>query len=392
MTKLFRPLILCLVTCGLLLGGNAVARADDPGSEFPPANKEPVTPPVGPKDAPAAFRKPLMAMDVNKDGRISKAEWKGPAEVFARIDVNQDGFVDAQDAPSAKGKPAPAAAKPEEAAPAANDAPWSPPAVTPGAGSALGSLPPPRVVRRRGSLPARRPTTANRAPTGTPAPPRAPLRDLPSVRDVPARTNPPLPPIDNTTGRTPSAPSAGTFAAATTAAGVGGSRVIGIAKTHNVPLERVDGQPQDLALQFDVDYEVRNQANRDVQVAIWFARADGTGLVTSSMRQYADARGKVTLQTRSARVAGTSARYNAVLRIPYRAFPIKAGESSYDVKARVQILRSEAAGKVTVLCEGTTTFRVYGFEETAEEMKPEDAKPADSPAVANEDGTITDGR
>ncbi len=44
------------------------------------------------------FRKRVMAMDSDQDGRVSKAEWKGPEAAFARFDRNQDGFIDAQDA------------------------------------------------------------------------------------------------------------------------------------------------------------------------------------------------------------------------------------------------------------------------------------------------------
>ena len=32
-------------------------------------------------------------MDQNNDGRISRDEWKGPAEVFDRLDANHDGFL-----------------------------------------------------------------------------------------------------------------------------------------------------------------------------------------------------------------------------------------------------------------------------------------------------------
>jgi Ca2+-binding EF-hand superfamily protein len=35
----------------------------------------------------------LLAMDTDKDGRISKEEWKGRPEGFARMDTDQDGFL-----------------------------------------------------------------------------------------------------------------------------------------------------------------------------------------------------------------------------------------------------------------------------------------------------------
>ena len=32
-------------------------------------------------------------MDVNNDGKISKEEWKGPADLFTRIDADKDGYI-----------------------------------------------------------------------------------------------------------------------------------------------------------------------------------------------------------------------------------------------------------------------------------------------------------
>ncbi len=43
------------------------------------------------------FMKALQKMDTDQDGRISKAEWKGKEQGFARMDRNKDGFLDAKD-------------------------------------------------------------------------------------------------------------------------------------------------------------------------------------------------------------------------------------------------------------------------------------------------------
>lgn len=48
------------------------------------------------------FKKMLAEMDLDKDGKISKAEWKGKA-AFEVMDRNKDGFISAEDGPGGKG-------------------------------------------------------------------------------------------------------------------------------------------------------------------------------------------------------------------------------------------------------------------------------------------------
>ncbi len=43
------------------------------------------------------LKKALERMDANKDGKISKDEFRGPPEAFDRVDRNKDGFLDEQD-------------------------------------------------------------------------------------------------------------------------------------------------------------------------------------------------------------------------------------------------------------------------------------------------------
>lgn len=317
------------------------------------------------------------------------------------------------------------------------DTGWSPPAVTPGrtprAAPSDPSLPPPRIVRRRtGSAPAGRTASSAMPSSGMPASsqPRVPASPgAASPMPPPATGMPPSTgrgPIAVTprTPRVPATPRApvqpraampasrtATSAPATTAAtptGIASCRIFGISKLHNVPLDRGPGTENDLALQIDVDYELRGQARRDVYVAIWFARTADGSLVSSAVDAYKDRAGNATLQTRSARVVTDPARYKATLRIPYRAFPMAVGEASYDVEARVQVLRTEPSGQVTVLCRGSTTFTVFGYDEgespaaaAPESGFPEAAAPPAAPpanagdnqpgaAIPGEDGTIED--
>ena len=57
---------------------------------------------------------------------------------------------------------------------------------------------------------------------------------------------------------------------------------------------------------------------------------------------------------------------------------MSAGEASYDVEAQVRVLHRARDGKVGVLANGMTTFRVYG-------PPPAEEPPADAPADAPSD-------
>jgi Ca2+-binding EF-hand superfamily protein len=41
------------------------------------------------------------AMDTNQDGKIAREEWSGPAAAFERLDANKDGFITADERPRA---------------------------------------------------------------------------------------------------------------------------------------------------------------------------------------------------------------------------------------------------------------------------------------------------
>src|SRR3954471_11847592 len=42
-------------------------------------------------------------MDTDGDGKISRAEWKGPADMFDKLDANHDGYITADERPRGRG-------------------------------------------------------------------------------------------------------------------------------------------------------------------------------------------------------------------------------------------------------------------------------------------------
>jgi len=261
----------------------------------------------------------------------------------------------------------------EPTAAAEDDSNWSRPAA-PGARAGTPSptnatLPPPRVVRRRSAAtPAR-----NAAPVHTPY-----------IRDVPARaaTSPGISPTPLDSRRLPTRTPLPATPSTTPAC-----RILRIEKTHNV--EAPDIEAAQLFLQFDVEYEVRGQQNRDVFVGIWFARVTDGKFVRSVQRHFADSAGNVTLQTRWTRMPDNlPRRYAATLLIPYAVFPVHETGESYEIEARVQVLRNETGRRVTALARDKTTFRVYGLP--PEDVRDEPAGPvldrigADSPSTGGE--------
>jgi hypothetical protein len=53
------------------------------------------------RESPAAGPDWFMAMDHNQDGDVSQREFLGPAKVFAQLDANRDGLIDAVEASQA---------------------------------------------------------------------------------------------------------------------------------------------------------------------------------------------------------------------------------------------------------------------------------------------------
>lgn len=322
----FHAVALSALLGGAWASGGTPAWADEPPpDDFPP--------PVAPKDVPPppeAKTPEAKAPDVKLP----------PAEM-------------------PKAKP-PVAPQPPVTKPADAGA-WSPPAVVPSTGSAL---PPPQIIRKRGSTPARSAMSTTTLPPRMTRP-EPPIVDLPTTRPPPPPPPPQLPTmrapvVEAPAVRTPALPVAPrAFPTVATA-----TRVFGVSKTHNVAIAGGD-----LALQMDVDYEVHGQDGRNVYVGIWFVRRDTGKHIRSALSTYGDTDGFVTLQTRTALVKGNAGRFTATLKIPYRAFPVSQSTESYEVEARVQILRADGNGRATSLARGNTTFRVYGFSEDAPEVE-----------------------
>lgn len=134
------------------------------------------------------------------------------------------------------------------------------------------------------------------------------------------------------------------------------SNIDRIAKQHNLRM-RTGGA----GMRIDVTFTAINQANQSVYVGVWFARKEGGELIRSAMRDFSDASGNTTAQTRPVRVVGSASVYKTSVMVAYSAFPAPGAGDSYEIEARVQLMRREGVN-VRILARGTTTFTVHGPE------------------------------
>jgi hypothetical protein len=101
--KMKHSLAMCSTIIALLVAllyvPNVIAEEGPPPGNPPhvEGTGNPQGPPPPPNNQPEDF---MAKWDKNKDGRVTRREYKGPAEEFARLDKNHDRVVDRSEAAS----------------------------------------------------------------------------------------------------------------------------------------------------------------------------------------------------------------------------------------------------------------------------------------------------
>jgi hypothetical protein len=129
-----------------------------------------------------------------------------------------------------------------------------------------------------------------------------------------------------------------------------------VGKRHDVP--SASGA---LELEIHLRFEVVGQQGGHVHVGAWFESPDGRAL-RAMLPEHADPAGRLAVRTAPVLVPTARASYAAVLRVPYSAVPAPDAGASRTVGVRVQILRTDAEGRVSALAEGRTTFEAISEE------------------------------
>jgi hypothetical protein len=76
-------MLLCALLCVMPLAGVVAGQTPDPQDQGP--------------GGPRQGGRKAERMDTNRDGKISRDEWRGDAEAFKRLDTDNDGFVTRED-------------------------------------------------------------------------------------------------------------------------------------------------------------------------------------------------------------------------------------------------------------------------------------------------------
>jgi hypothetical protein len=148
------------------------------------------------------------------------------------------------------------------------------------------------------------------------------------------------------------------------------SQVGTIRKTHNVPLD-----DWGLALRLDVELALVGAADAPVRLMAWFASRRNGVLLRSVLRPWRDGQGHLFTQTEPLRTTMRAGWFGGTLIVPYGAFPHPRNGSSYEVEARLMLVRVDRVGRAAVLGRGSTTFTVHA--DTVES----EARPAPMPEV-----------
>jgi len=131
------------------------------------------------------------------------------------------------------------------------------------------------------------------------------------------------------------------------------SKVIAVRKHHNVPWAG-----NWLALEFEMAFAVVGQSGQDVGATITFYEVATQRPLRAAMRPYVDSEGNLSIYTQLVPVSADAQVFRSRLKIPYRAFPWPTKGPTYEVEARVRLMRRSPEGEFAVLDRSTTSFNV----------------------------------
>ena len=84
--KWMRQVLVMVVVIAMAICANNVFAGQGPDGDYPPK------PPIDDNGGPHGDN-PFEKDDTNNDGRVSRDEFNGPADIFDKMDVNSDGYT-----------------------------------------------------------------------------------------------------------------------------------------------------------------------------------------------------------------------------------------------------------------------------------------------------------
>nr|WP_321403704.1 hypothetical protein [uncultured Desulfobacter sp.] len=98
--KWMRLVLVMVVVIAMAICANNVFSGQGSSGERPPK------PPTDDNGGPHGDREnPFEKDDTNNDGRVSRSEFNGPADMFDKMDVNGDGYIAKDELPKGPGGP-----------------------------------------------------------------------------------------------------------------------------------------------------------------------------------------------------------------------------------------------------------------------------------------------